>query len=243
VSRVGSHRFGGSVALVTGAASGIGAATARLLEGEGAAVVGADLAGDGADVLATDVTDPASVAEAVATVVERHGRLDVVVNCAGIMRFARIEELTVDDWQRHLAVNLTGPFLVSQAAVPHLVETKGSIVSVASIAGVKGQAYTSAYCASKGGVVLFTKSLALELASRGVRVNCVCPGGVETPLITGALESMPADAERKLMARLDSVLPGLVHPDEVAEAIAYLASDAARMITGTALLLDGGTQS
>jgi NAD(P)-dependent dehydrogenase (short-subunit alcohol dehydrogenase family) len=242
VSRVGSHRFEGSVALVTGAASGIGAATARLLEGEGAAVVGADLAGDGADVLVTDVTDPASVAEAVATVVERHGRLDVVVNCAGIMRFARIEELTVDDWQRHLAVNLTGPFLVSQAAVPHLVETKGSIVSVASIAGVKGQAYTSAYCASKGGVVLFTKSLALELASRGVRVNCVCPGGVETPLIKGALESMPADAERKLMARLDSVLPGLVHPDEVAEAIAYLASDAARMVTGTTLLLDGGTQ-
>ena len=236
-------RFEGSVALVTGAASGIGAATARLLEGEGATVVGADLAGDGADVLATDVTDPASVAEAVATVVERHGRLDVVVNCAGIMRFARIEELTVDDWQRHLAVNLTGPFLVSQAAVPHLVETKGSIVSVASIAGVKGQAYTSAYCASKGGVVLFTKSLALELASRGVRVNCVCPGGVETPLIMGAIESMPADAERKLMARLDSVLPGLVHPDEVAEAIAYLASDAARMITGTTLLLDGGTQS
>ena len=243
MSRVGSHRFEGSVALVTGAASGIGAATARLLEGEGAAVVGADLAGDGADVLVTDVTDPASVAEAVATVVERHGRLDVVVNCAGIMRFARIEELTVDDWQRHLAVNLTGPFLVSQAAVPHLVETKGSIVSVASIAGVKGQAYTSAYCASKGGVVLFTKSLALELASRGVRVNCVCPGGVETPLIMGALESMPADAERKLMARLDSVLPGLVHPDEVAEAIAYLASDAARMVTGTTLLLDGGTQS
>ena len=236
-------RFEGRVALVTGAASGIGAATARLLEGEGATVVGADLAGDGADVLATDVTDPASVAEAVATVVERHGRLDVVVNCAGIMRFARIEELTVDDWQRHLAVNLTGPFLVSQAAVPHLVETKGSIVSVASIAGVKGQAYTSAYCASKGGVVLFTKSLALELASRGVRVNCVCPGGVETPLIMGAIESMPADAERKLMARLDSVLPGLVHPDEVAEAIAYLASDAARMITGTTLLLDGGTQS
>ena len=114
-------------------------------------------------------------------------------------------------------------------------------MTVASIAGVKGQAYTSAYCASKGGVVLFTKSLALELASRGVRVNCVCPGGVETPLIMGAIESMPADAERKLMARLDSVLPGLVHPDEVAEAIAYLASDAARMITGTTLLLDGGT--
>jgi meso-butanediol dehydrogenase / (S,S)-butanediol dehydrogenase / diacetyl reductase len=236
-------RFEGKVALVTGASSGIGAATAGLLAAEGATVVGLDLAGDGEGVLRTDVTDPGSVAAAVDTVVERHGRLDLAVNCAGIMRFGRIEEIDVADWQRHLAVNLTGPFLVSQAAIPHLLETKGSIVSVASIAGVKGQAYTSAYCASKGGVVLFTKSLALELASRGVRVNCVCPGGVDTPLIMGALESMPADAERSLMARLDSVIPGMVQPTEVAEAIAYLASDAARMITGTALMLDGGTMS
>ena len=154
--------------------------------------MGADLAGDGADVLATDVTDPASVAERGGD----RGRTATAgstwwstapASCAS----PASRSSTVDDWQRHLAVNLTGPFLVSQAAVPHLVETKGSIVSVASIAGVKGQAYTSAYCASKGGVVLFTKSLALELASRGVRVNCVCPGGVETPLIMGAIESMP----------------------------------------------------
>jgi NAD(P)-dependent dehydrogenase (short-subunit alcohol dehydrogenase family) len=236
-------RFDGKIALVTGAASGIGAATAALLGQEGATVVGLDLAGDGAAILRADVTDPASVAEAVATAVERHGRLDVVVNCAGIFRFGRVEDVTLDEWQRHLAVNLTGPFLISQAAVPHLVETTGTIVSVASIAGVKGQAYTSAYCASKGGLVLFTKSLALELAPRGVRVNCVCPGGVDTPLIVGAFESMPTDGDTKLMARLDSVLPGLVAPGEVAEAIAYLASDAARMVTGTTLLLDGGTQS
>jgi NAD(P)-dependent dehydrogenase (short-subunit alcohol dehydrogenase family) len=236
-------RFDGRIALVTGAASGIGAATAALLREEGATVVGVDLAGDGGDVMRTDVTDPESVAEAVATTVERHGRLDVAVNCAGIFRFGRVEDLTMDEWQRHLAVNLTGPFLVSQAAVPHLVETKGTIVSVASIAGVKGQAYTSAYCASKGGLVLFTKSLALELAPRGVRVNCVCPGGVDTPLIVGAFESMPTDADTRLMTRMDSVLPGLVAPGEVAEAIAYLSSDAARMVTGTTLLLDGGTQS
>jgi len=236
-------RFDGKVALVTGAASGIGAATLALLRQEGASVVGADLAGAGDDIVRTDVTDADSVAQAVAATVERHGRLDVAVNCAGIFRFGRVEDLTLDEWHRHLAVNLTGPFLVSQAAIPHLVETKGSIVSVASIAGVKGQAYTSAYCASKGGLVLFTKSIALELAPRGVRVNCVCPGGVDTPLIVGAFASMPADADARLMTRMDSVLPGLVAPGEVAEAIAYLASDAARMVTGTTLLLDGGTQS
>ena len=116
-------------------------------------------------------------------------------------------------------------------------------MNVASIAGVKGQAYTAAYCASKGGVVLLTKSLALELASRKVRVNCVCPGGVDTPLIVGAAAAIPPDAEPVLLDRLNSVIPGLVKPGEVAEAIAYLASDAARMITGTALMLDGGTQS
>ncbi len=125
----------------------------------------------------------------------------------------------------------------------HLVERRGCIVNVASIAGVKGQAYTAAYCASKGGVVLLTKSMALELASRKVRVNCVCPGGVDTPLIAGAAAAIPPDAEPGLLERLNSVIPGLVRPAEVAEAIAYLASDAARMITGTSLLLDGGTQS
>lgn len=236
-------RFAGKVALVTGAASGIGAATAELFRQQGADVVGVDLAGDGVDVLRGDVTDPASVSAFVAEAAARHGGLDVVANVAGIVRFSKVEETTLADWQAHLAVNLTGPFLVSQAAIPHLAERRGNIVNVASIAGLKGQAYTAAYCASKGGLVLLTKSMALELVDRGVRVNCVCPGGVDTPLIGGVVSSIPADGDPRLMARLDSLIPRMVTPIEVAEAIAYLASDVASMVTGTALVIDGGTQS
>lgn len=235
-------RFAGRRALVTGGASGIGAATVALLRGEGAEVVAVDLT-SGEGVAAGDVTNPDSVNRFVADAAEALGGLDLLVNVAGIVRFSRIEDLTVDDWNRHLAVNLTGPLLVSQAAVPHLAASRGSIVTVASVAGLKGQAYTAAYSASKGGVVILMKSLALELADRGVRVNCVCPGGVNTPLIGPASASIPADADPKLLDRLQSVIPDLVRPDEVAEAVAYLASDAARMITGTALVIDGGTIS
>ena len=236
-------RFAGRVVLVTGAASGIGAATAELFSNEGARVVGVDLAGDGEQVLRGDVTDPASVTSFVQAAIERHGGIDVVANVAGIVRFSHVEETTLADWQQHLAVNLTGPFLVSQAALPSLLERRGCIVNVASIAGLKGQAYTAAYCAAKGGLVLLTKSMALELATRGVRVNAVCPSGVDTPLIAGVAATIPGDIEAPLLERLSSVMPGFVAPAEIAEAIAYLASDAARSITGTTLTVDGGTQS
>lgn len=236
-------RFQDKVVLVTGAASGIGAATAALFTAEGAHVVGVDLAGDGDSVLRGDVTDPASVAAFVDETIARHGGIDVLANVAGMVRFSHIEDTTLDDWQQHLAVNLTGPFLVSQAALSSLIERRGCIVNVASIAGLKGQAYTSAYSASKAGLVMLTKSMALELASRGVRVNCVCPSGVMTPLIQGVAATIPHDVEPPLIGRLTSVLEGFVTPEEIAEAIAYLASPAARMITGTSLVVDGGTQS
>ena len=236
------NRFVGKVALVTGAASGIGAATAKLFRDEGAQVVAVDLvAKDG--VVAGDVTDPRSVRAFVARAIEQHGGIDVVANVAGIVRFAHVEDLTPADWQQQLDVNLTGPFLVSQAALPSLLERRGCIVNVASIAGVKGQAYTAAYSASKGGLVLLTKSMALELATRGVRVNAVCPSSVLTPMIQGVAPTIPSDADPKLMARLMSVNEGWVLPEEIAEAIAYLSSDAARSITGTTLVVDGGTQS
>jgi meso-butanediol dehydrogenase / (S,S)-butanediol dehydrogenase / diacetyl reductase len=236
-------RFQDKVVLVTGAASGIGAATAALFAAEGAAVVGVDITGDGSDILRGDVTDPASVEEFVGAAIARHGGIDVLANVAGMVRFSHVEDTTLDDWHQHLAVNLTGPFMVSQAALPSLLERKGCIVNVASIAGLRGQAYTAAYCASKGGLVLLTKSMGLELASRGVRVNAVCPSSVMTPLVRGVAESMPHDVDQKLMARLMSANDHWVTPEEIAEAIAYLASPAARNITGTTLLIDSGTQS
>jgi len=236
-------RFQGKSVLVTGAASGIGAATAELFAAEGGSVVGLDIAGDGDRVLRCDVSDGDSVAAAVATAAQRNGGIDVVVNAAGVMKFSRIADVTLADWQRHLAVNTTGPFLVCQATIPHLLSSSGCIVTVASNAGIQGQAYNAAYCASKGGAVLLTKALALELATSGVRVNCICPGGVDTPLIATAAASIPADADRKLMARLNSVIPRFIPPAEIAETIAFLASPAAASITGAALMIDGGGQS
>jgi len=236
-------RFEGKVALVTGAASGIGAATAQLFRDEGAHVVGVDVNGDGTDVLKGDVTDPTSVRAFVDEAIARHGGIDIVANVAGMVRFSHVEDTTLDDWNDHVAVNLTGPFLVSQAALPSLLERKGCIVNVASIAGLRGQAYTAAYCASKGGLVVLTKSMGLELAGRGVRVNAVCPSSVMTPLVKGVAKTMPRDLDEKLMARLMAPNGLWVEPAEIAEAIAYLSSDAARNITGTTLLIDGGTWS
>jgi NAD(P)-dependent dehydrogenase (short-subunit alcohol dehydrogenase family) len=236
-------RVADKVVLVTGAGSGIGKATAELFAAEGAHVVGVDLTGDGVDLLKGDVSDPDSVKEFVGAAIDKHGGIDVVANVAGIVRFSHVETTTLQDWNQHLAVNLTGPFLVSQAALPTLIERKGSICNVASIAGLKGQAYTAAYCATKGGLVLLTKSMALELAGRGVRVNAVCPSSVMTPLVHGVAETMPRDIEPDLLARLRNVMPEWVTPEEIAESIAYLSSHAARNITGTTLLIDGGTQS
>jgi NAD(P)-dependent dehydrogenase (short-subunit alcohol dehydrogenase family) len=236
-------RFEAKVVLVTGAASGIGAATAALFRAEGAHVVGVDLNGDGVDVLKGDVTDADSVRAFVAETVARHGGIDVVANVAGMVRFSHVEDTTLEDWNDHLAVNLTGPWLVSQATLPALLERKGCIVNVASIAGLRGQPYTAAYCASKGGLVLLTKSMGLELAARGVRVNAVCPSSVMTPLIGGVAKTIPQDADAKLMDRLMAPNGRWVEPGEIAEAIAYLASPAARNITGTTLLVDGGTWS
>ncbi len=233
-------RFDGTRVFVTGAASGIGAATVELLAKEGAQVVGVDITPQ-EGIVPCDVTDPASVTQAMANAVERLGGLDVCCNVAGINVFSKLDDLSLELWNRHLAVNLTGAMLVTQAALPHLRESRGNVVTVASISGIQGQPYNSAYCASKGGLLLLMKSLAVELASAGIRVNCVCPGGVDTALSAGATSSLPVDADVSLFNRMMGVIPGFMPPGDVAEAIAYLASDAAASVTGAALVIDRGT--
>src|SRR5687768_16448947 len=176
-----------------------------------------------------------------AAAVDQLGGLDVCCNVAGINIFARIGDLTLELWNRTLAVNLTGSMLVTQAAVPHLRESKGNVVTVASISGIQGQPYNSAYCASKGGLLLFMKSIAVELAADGIRVNCVCPGGVDTPLSHAATSSLPADANFDHFNRMMGVMPGFMPPSDIADALAYLASDAAASVTGSSLIVDRGT--
>lgn len=235
-------RFEGRVAIVTGAASGIGAATAALLRAEGATVVGLDRQ-DAPGVVTVDVTDSEAAAAAVRRVVADEGRLDLLCNVAGMVRFAHVGTMPLALWQQHLDLNLTAPLVLIQAALPALRASKGNVVNVSSVAGLRGQAYTSAYCASKGGLVLLTKSLALELAADGVRVNCVCPGAVDTPLIHEVAGSFPDGVDTDLLARTYAVMPGVAQPDEIAEAIAYLGSDAARSVTGSTLVVDRGSIS
>jgi meso-butanediol dehydrogenase / (S,S)-butanediol dehydrogenase / diacetyl reductase len=182
------------------------------------------------------------VRAAVATAVERLGGLDIVVNVAGIDQFRRFEDLDAATWQRHLGVNLTGPMLVSQAALPHLRASRGNIVTISSIAGLRAQPYQAAYCASKGGVILLMKSLALELAADGIRVNTICPGGVQTDLPTNAAAEHPdTDLDWGLLMETAGARFGFMPPSDVADAIAFLASDAAASVTGAVLSVDRGT--
>jgi NAD(P)-dependent dehydrogenase (short-subunit alcohol dehydrogenase family) len=229
-------RLGGRVALVTGAAGGIGRATADAFTAENAVVVGGDLR-DAA--LTLDVTEPASCRAAVAATLDAHGHLDVLVNIAGTGGFQRTADVTPADWDRTLAVNLTGTFSMCQAALPALLERGGAVVNLASVAGLRATPYNAAYCVSKAGVVMLTKVLAVEYGTQGVRVNCICPTSVDTPFLDSF--AIPEDADLQLFGRTGSVIHRKIRPDEVAAAAVYLASDDAAMITGTALVIDGGT--
>jgi len=236
-------RFQGKRIFITGAAAGIGAATAELFREEGGTVFGVDVAeSDG--VHRCDVTDPASVRSAVEAAVAEMGGIDVLANVAGVNVFSKLEHMTLDVWNRHLAVNLTGPMLVTQACLPHLRESKGNVVTVASISGIQGQPYNSSYCASKGGLRLFMKAIAVELAADGIRVNMVDPGGVATAMSDNAMVGMEGQGEinfdhfNKMMGVLGG---GMMPPRRIAEALAFLASDASASTTGAELIVDNGT--
>jgi meso-butanediol dehydrogenase/(S,S)-butanediol dehydrogenase/diacetyl reductase len=233
-------RFDGKRIFVTGGASGIGAATVELFRSEGSQVVATDIVtADG--LVRCDVSDGASVRLAMEEAIEQLGGLDVCVNVAGINIFSKVEDLSIDLVRRHLDVNFIGAVQVTQAALPFLKESTGNVVTVASISGIQGQPYNSAYCASKGALLLFMKSIAVEMAAHGVRVNCVCPGGVDTPLSHAATSSLPADANFDHFNRMMGVMPGFMPPSDIADAIAYLASDAAKSVTGASLIVDRGT--
>jgi NAD(P)-dependent dehydrogenase (short-subunit alcohol dehydrogenase family) len=230
------------VVVVTGGASGIGLATARLADSVGGRVVVLDvndsalLSAKGTVRIPCDVGNATQVQVAMTRVIESFGRIDSLVNCAGIAIRSSVHETDEESWRRVLDVNLSGVFLTSKCALPHFPEPGGAIVHVSSVTGIVGVRGRAAYSASKGALIALTKNMAVDYASRGIRVNCVCPGFVKTPLIGAIL----ADPDRT--ARLTAMHPlgRLGEPDDIARAIVFLISNAASWITGQAIAVDGG---
>jgi NAD(P)-dependent dehydrogenase (short-subunit alcohol dehydrogenase family) len=250
------QRFAGKVVVITGAASGIGRATALRIASEGGTIALLDVQPEGlaetraliekkgarAECFACDVSDPKSARAALSDVVARLGGFHALCNIAGILRVEETHETTPETWNRVLAVNLTGTFFMCQAAIGHLLETKGAIVNVASTAALGGHPWMAAYAASKGGVLALTKALACEYAAKGLRVNAIVPGGFKTPMVGAFERSVTKAMDLKLLARC-SPLVGMAEPEDCASVIAFLASDDARYMHGTEVIVDGGAMS
>jgi NAD(P)-dependent dehydrogenase (short-subunit alcohol dehydrogenase family) len=245
-------RFKDLVVLLTGAASGIGKASILRMAEEGAAVVCADIQTEAAEAtakearelganaiaLTLDVSDPASVKNAVDASIAEFGRIDSLCNIAGILHFDHTHELALDRWSQIIAVNLTGTFLMTQAALPHLLESKGALVNMASIAGLAGQPWSAAYSASKGGVLSFTRTIAVEYGKQGMRANSVSPGGILTPIQNEF--HLPEGADAKLLQRI-MPLDKMREADAAAAVVAFLASPDSIHINGETIRVDGGT--
>jgi meso-butanediol dehydrogenase / (S,S)-butanediol dehydrogenase / diacetyl reductase len=246
--------FTGKVAIVTGGAMGIGGATARRLAGLGAAVAILDVdrgagqetvaaivqSGGVCDFFPCNVGMIAEVSRAVDAVVGKYGAVDVLVSNAGIQFYGDAVTTTEEDWDRLMGINLKGCFLVSKFAVPHILKRRGAIVIVGSVQSMTAIGNSLAYVASKHGVLGLTRSMALDYAKSGVRVNCVCPGSIDTPMLRWACSL--ADDPAKVLETCNRMHPlgRIGKADEVADAIVYLASPMASFITGSALLVDGG---
>lgn len=241
----------GKAALVTGAAAGLGRATALRLARAGADICLVDINGEGLAavaeevraigvrpvVVATDIGTRANCQAAVATAVEAFARLDALCNVAAVFIPAHAEAMSAEEWDKSLAVNLSAPFHLIQAALPQLLAAQGAVVNVTSCAAHQGQAYTAAYCATKAGLTHLTKSLAMEYMHKPIRFNAVAPGGMMTALAAG-LRNLP-DPDPTLLKRY-SPLRGLVEIDQVAEMVAFLASDAASSYHGAVINIDNG---
>lgn len=245
------QRFTDKAVLITGAASGIGRETAIMFAREAAAITLCDIDKSGlqavleicqkytSNVLAQpcDVALYESCSSAMSSSIAYHGKLDILCNIAGIAKLHHFTDMSPVDWQKMLNINLSSVFYLSQLAMPHLIKTRGNIINVSSSAGMVGQAYTSAYCATKAAVVNLSKSLAIEYSGQSVRVNAICPGNVKTPL--SANMEFPQNIDKRLLSKMFPLLDA-ANASEISAAIAYLASDDARFITGTALTIDGG---
>ena len=250
---IGILELADKVAIVTGGSSGIGRAISVLFAKEGAKVVIADVrpadevvtairnAGGRVEFIKTDVSNSSQVRRLVDETLRLFGTVDIVCNNAGTELLKPVTETSEDEWNKVIDVNLKGPFLLSKSVLPHMTRKKrGVIVNTASQLGVVGAEGFAAYCASKGGLVLLTKAMALEYAKHGVRVNCICPGAIETPMLDREinLEGRPRESRIRFVNKHPCGRLGT--PEEVAYAALFLASDKASFITGEALLVDGG---
>lgn len=245
------QRFDNKVVIVTGAASGMGKASALRFAAEGAKVWCADVNAEGAADTAKEITtaggtarnshfDVTSVEQCqslVADVVEAFGGLDILCNIAGLGGTTAMAEETEQHWKLVMDVNINGPFFLSQAALPHLLASKGNIVNISSTAGLIGQAYMSSYCASKHALIGLTKTMALEFGRKGIRINAICPGGTNTQFLAGF--TFPDDCDEDLLLRA-SFLAEFAEADDIANLVCFTASDEAKFINGAILSVDGG---
>lgn len=252
----GRFRLDGKAALVTGGASGIGAQTVRAFVDQGAHVVIGDLdttrgealareLGDVAHFQWLDVTDAASCQAAVAACRVQFGRLDVLVNNAGIGLVGNVQETSREDWDRLLLVNVTGVFLCSRAGVDAMLAQEprgGVVVNISSVAALVGLERRFAYSATKGAVLAMTKQMAIDYVQRGIRVNAICPGTIYTPFVEGYLDRFHAHNREETLNALHARQPlgRMGRPDEIANLAVYLASDEAAFVTGAGMLIDGG---
>jgi meso-butanediol dehydrogenase/(S,S)-butanediol dehydrogenase/diacetyl reductase len=242
------------VVLVTGASSGIGAAVAIAFAEDGWSVMAAGRDEDRLEEVA-EVSDNIAIwtgelansddcDELVADTIDEFGHLDCLVNSAGILPRGNLEETDDERWRDTLTINLDVPFFLSRAALPYLLQSAGSIINLASLWGLRAGPRAIAYCASKGGLISLTRAMALDHAAAGLRVNAICPGGVDTPMLAAGAADRDLDLD-DFLAKVAASSPNkrIADPEEIAALVLFLASDAARHITGTAIPIDGGTQA